>query len=131
MYSSVLHLTDLDATHFHRCEQAAAIAACFNAPLYLLHVIEQPPSLQLAQGLGFAEIERPNDLDAQTVLQTLSEALNIPRAHMLVKIGSLREQALETILALNCDLLIIGQHTHHFIPTLLENSAPCDVLTLR
>jgi len=138
MYSTILHLTDLDANHFHMCEQAVQIAACFKAPIYLLHVIEPPPSLQLAQGLGFAEIDRPNVIDAETVLLTLSDALKIPAKHLLVKIGSIKEQAIETIVKLNCDLLIIGQKSHHFMPALFEHSTqgiadqvPCDVLTLR
>jgi universal stress protein A len=138
MYSAVLHLTDLNDTHFHRCEQAVQIATCFNAPLYLLHVIETPPSLQIAQGLGFAEIDRPYLDDAMTVMQTLGEALQIPSEHLLVKVGTIREQALAALAELNCDLLIIGQHAHHFMLTLFESSAhsvadqvPCDVLTLR
>ncbi len=138
MYSNILYLTDLDALHFHHGEQAVRIATCLNASLYLLHVIEQPPSLQLAQGLGFAEIAQPNVLEAQSVLQTLGDALGIPYGHLMVKIGSIKEQAIETISKFHCDLLIIGQHAHHLLPSMLDSSAqavpnlvPCDVLTLR
>ena len=138
MYSSILHLTDLNDTHFDMCAHAVKIAACFQAPLYILHVVETPPSVQFAQGLGFAEIDSPNLSTANTVLQTLSDALDIPSARLLVKSGSIKERALETIAELNCDLLIIGQHVHHFMLSILESSAhsvadqvPCDVLTLR
>lgn len=59
MYTNILHATDLSNDHFNMCQQAAEIAKKFGAKLYLLHVIETPPSVQIAQGLGFAEINSP------------------------------------------------------------------------
>ena len=51
MYTNILFATDLLTEHKHLVESAAAIAKHFHAKLYLLHVIELPSTLQLAQGL--------------------------------------------------------------------------------
>ncbi len=138
MYTHILHATDLSETHFHLCEQAVEIAKKFNASFYLLHVIEPPASLQLAQGLGFAEFDAPVKEDAEAVLQTLAEAFHIPCEHVFVEVGAIKSQTLEKISALQCDLLIIGGHHHTKIPTLLGNvakelteAATCDVLTIK
>lgn len=140
MYTRILYATDLSSAHYPQCQQALEIALKFNATLYLLHVLETPSSLQLAQGLGFAEFDSPVPVqeDAEAVLQTLGDALNIPAAQQFVEIGSIKTHVLEKIAALECNLLIIGSHGKQNLPTLLGNtarslveSAPCDVLTLR
>ena len=51
----IIHATDLSENHFGMCERAVAIAKKLQAKLYLLHVVETPSSMVLAQGLGFAE----------------------------------------------------------------------------
>lgn len=138
MYTKILHATDLSENHFHMCEQAAQIAKCFHAKLYLLHVIEPPASLQLAQGLGFAEFDHPVKDDAQSVLRVLGEALNIPVDQQFVEIGSIKMNVLNKVKELACDLIIIGSHTPSNLPRFLGSTAhavvhhaPCDVLTLR
>jgi len=138
MYTHILHATDLSSTHFHLSQQALEIALKFNARLYLLHVIEPPTSLQLAQGLGFAEFDTPVKEDAEAVMRTLGDALNIPTSQQFVEIGSIKTHVFEKIESLGCNLLIIGSHMHTHIPALLGSSAqyiaesaPCDVLTVR
>ena len=74
MYTHILHATDLSETHFELCEQAAALSNKLGACLYLIHVIEAPASLQIAQGLGFAEIGKPVKDDAEVVMQVLGDA---------------------------------------------------------
>ena len=138
MYKTILHATDLNDTHFELCEQAVGIAAHFDAQLYLIHVIEAPASLQLAQGLGFAEIGVPVKDDAEVVMRVLGEALHIPEEQLLVESGSVKNKVLEKAAALDCDLLIIGRHTPHELSELISSTArnlmeqaPIDVLTLR
>lgn len=138
MYTHILHATDLTSNHFTLCQQAADIALRFDAKLYLLHVIEPPASLQLAQGLGFAEFDAPVKEDAETVMRTLGDALNLPDSHLFVEAGSIIAHTNKKIELLGCNLLIIGGHAHMNLPTLLGNtarslidSAPCDVLTLK
>lgn len=138
MYTTILYATDLSENHFQMCQKAAAIAKNFKAKLYLMHVIEPPASLQLAQGLGFAEFDRPIKEDAEAVMQTLGDALNIPKNQQFVDIGSIKTQVLDKAQALSCDLIIIGSHTPSKLPEFLGstahavvNHAKCDVLTLR
>ena len=140
MYSSILFATDLSDNHFNICQKAAEIAICFGAKLHLLHVIEPPPTLQLAQSLGFAEFDQPLPMkvDAQTVMKVLGEALNIPPEQQHVEIGSIKMKILEKVKTLSCGLIIIGSHTPSHLPAFLGSTAhavvhhaACDVLTLR
>lgn len=138
MYTHILHATDLSENHFHMCQQAVEIAKRFKAKLYLLHVIEPPATLQLAQGLGFAEFDSPIKDDAQAVMAVLGEALNIPLAQQFIEIGPITTNILDKAMALDCKLIIIGSHTPSKIPAFLGNTtreviqhAKCDVLTLR
>jgi universal stress protein A len=139
MYDRILHATDLNETHFNLCQQAVNIAKHFNARLYLLHVIEPPASLQLAQGLGFAQLNTPIQDDAKTVLKTLGDAFNIPEDQQFVETGSIKTHVFEKALALGCSLIIIGSHTASNIPAFLGSTArdivrdatSCDVLTVQ
>ena len=136
MYTCILYITDLDEHHFTWCQNAAKIAKQFNSPLHLLHVIEPPQSLQLAQGLALAEFDRPLKDDAELVMRTLGEALQIPISQQWVEIGSIKHHTIDKIKSLQCDLLIIGQHNPSGLPAFLDSSAretakavSCDVLT--
>ncbi|AHE67227.1 universal stress protein [Legionella oakridgensis] len=138
MYTSILHPTDLSENHFHMSEKAVEIAKCFNAKLFLLHVIEPPTSLQLAQGLGFAEFDKPIKEDAWAVMNVLGEALNIPVSQQFVEVGSIKMHVLEKVNELACNLIIIGRHRPTTLPAFLGSTAhavihhaPCDVLTLK
>ena len=138
MYTHILHATDLSENHFHMCQQAVDIAKRFNAKLYLLHVIEPPATLQLAQGLGFAEFDSPIKGDAQAVMAVLGEALDIPLDQQFVEIGSINTHVIEKVKELDCTLIIIGKHTPSKLPAFLGSTArdiihdaKCDVLTLQ
>ena len=138
MYTNILLATDLSENHFHMCQKAAEIAKSFHAKLFLLHVIEPPASLQLAQGLGFAEFDHPIKDDAQAVMRALGEALNIPVNQQFVEIGSIKMNVLKKVEELGCNLIIIGSHTPSKLPAFLGSTAhavvhhaKCDVLTLR
>ncbi|KTD52439.1 universal stress protein A UspA [Legionella rubrilucens] len=138
MYATILHATDLKENHFAMCQKAVAIAKAFGGTLHLLHVIEPPASLQLAQGLGFAELGNPVKDDAVTVMNVLGEALSLPVAQQHVAIGSIKQLVLKKVKELGCDLVIIGSHTPGHLPAFLGSTAhavvhhaPCDVLTIR
>ena len=138
MYTKILYATDLSENHFYMGQQAAQIAKRFNATLYILHVIEPPASLQLAQGLGFAEFDQPIKDVAQAVMSTLGEALNIPTDQLFVEVGSIEMHVLKKVEELSCNLIIIGSHTPSKLPAFLGSTAhavvhqaKCDVLTLR
>ena len=136
MYTNILFATDL--LNQHHAEKAQVIAKQLHATLYILHVIELPASIQLAQSLGFTELASPSTEDAQTVLSLVGETLNIPSSQQFVVVGSIKEIVLEKAQALNCQLIIIGSHSSSTLHSLLGstahaivNHAPCDVLTLK
>ncbi len=137
MYTNILYATDLSNEHNHLTKKAATIAKHFNAKLYLLHVIELPTSVQLAQGLGFTELANPVKDDAQTVLSLIGENFNIPAKQLFVEIGSVKEHIFSKVKELDCQLIIVGSHASSGFPFLgstahaTVNHAPCDVLTLR
>lgn len=138
MYKNILFATDLLKEHSALAEKARTIAKQFHARLYLLHVIELPATLQLAQGLGFTELAQPAKEDAQTVLALLGENCQIPPEQQFVEIGSVKEHIFNKVNELNCQLIIIGSHSssalHSFLGSTAHatvNHSPCDVLTLR
>ncbi|MBA2648476.1 MAG: universal stress protein [Legionella sp.] len=138
MYTNILCATDLSVEHNHYTEKAAAIAKQLRAKLYLLHVIELPASIQIAQGLGFTELAHPVKDDARTVLSLIGENLGIPPDQQLVEIGSIKEHIFDQVEILNCQLIIIGSQSKTGFSNILGstahavvNHAPCDVLTLR
>lgn len=140
MYSNILHATDLSEKHFIYCEKSLEIAKKFNSKLYIMHVIEPPNSLQLAQGLGFTEIYNPTSAlqSAQQILSIIGESLNIPSAQLIVEIGSIKEHIINKATELNCGLIIVGQHESTKLPGFLQSSAHeigqyanCDVLSIR
>lgn len=136
MYKHILLATDLDENHFNVCEQAVEIAKCFQGTLHLLHVISPPTTLQIAQGLGFAEFDSPVKDDALSVMSVLGEALNIPASQQHVEIGPITFHILDLANKLNCTLIILGSHTASLMSfdgntakDILQH-ASCDVLTL-
>ncbi len=137
MYTNILCATDLSVEHNHFTEKAASIAKQLHAKIYLLHVIELPASIQIAQGLGFTELGYPVKDDAQTVLSLLGESLGIPKKQLLVEIGSVKEHIFNKVTELNCQLIILGysntglSHILGSTAHAVVNHAPCDVLTLR
>ena len=138
VYTKILHATDLKENHYSMCQQAIDIAKRFDAQLYLLHVIEMPPSHQLAQGLGFAELINPMKDDAITVLSLVGDALGIAPEYQYVEIGSIKTHVLQKIQIIGCELLIMGSHATIHIPAFLDSTAhtilyniPCDVLIIR
>jgi universal stress protein A len=138
MYTNILYATDLSAEHSHLTEKAANIAKQFHAKLYLLHVIELPTSVQLAQSLGFAELGNPVKDDAQTVLSLIGESVNVSQAQQFVEVGSVKEHIFNKAKELDCQLIIVGSHSSTGMSAILGSTAhatvhhaPCDVLTLR
>lgn len=139
MYKNILHATDLAKDHFYMCEQAAKLAEKLSAKLFIMHVIEPPVSLQIAQGLGFTEIYNPCEAEknAISILQMIGESLDIPTSQQFVEIGSIKQHVIDKAKDLECNLIIIGHHTQHKLPGFLEstarlmiNDSPCDVLTI-
>lgn len=137
MRPTIIHATDLSENHYKMCERAVDMAERFKAKLYLIHVLETPPSMVLAQGLGFTEIENPEPLleDAIAVMGILGETFAIPKKQLLVETGSPKLHILQKANDLDAQMIIIG---HHSSKGLLGNTAQaiiheadCDVFVMR
>jgi universal stress protein A len=137
MSTTILHATDLSESHFNMCERAVDLAKKLQAKLYLLHVVETPSTMVLAQGLGFTEIESPEPLleDARSVMALLGETLGIPKKQLLIEWGSPKQHILQKEADLGCKMIIVGHHsTNHMLGNTaraIVDEAKCDVLTLR
>lgn len=138
MYKRILHATDLQQNHFSMCEKVTKLAKYHHAELFLVHVIEIPQSMLLAQNLGFAELLLPAKEDAKIVLKTIGDALNISEKHQFVDIGIVKQHILERASSLKCDLIVLGRHCSGILPSLLGSTtyhvmqhADCDVLILK
>lgn len=137
MLKYLLHATDLAEDHIDYFESAINIAKQLHAQLYFLHVLEQPKTWQIAQGLGLMEnIPLPTD-DSQLVMQTLAKTYQLEPDNMLVQQGSVKHKIIECLHELQIDLLLIGApsnpllqgeitHLSHYI----IHHAPCDVMLL-
>lgn len=137
MSTTILHATDLSENHFNMCERAVDLAKKLHAKLYLLHVVETPSTMLLAQGLGFTEIESPEPLleDARSVMALLGETLGIPKKQLLIELGSPKQHILQKEAYLACQMIIVGHHSsNHMLGNTaraIVDEAKCDVLTLR
>jgi universal stress protein A len=137
MLKYLLHATDLAEEHLDYFESSIQIARQLHAELFVLHVLEQPKTWQLAQGLGLIEnIPLPQE-DSLLVMQTLAKEYKLNPDHMLVIQGSPKHKILECSHELQIDLLLIGapsnpvlqgelSHLSHY----LIDHAPCDVMLL-
>ena len=137
MYSTIIHATDLQDDHYSMCTYAKEFADKFGAKLYLIHVIQPPTSLQLAQSLGFAEFDRPVQKDALSVMHVIAEGLSLPKENVMVEIGSIKSHLLKAINDLGAELIILGKGGHEHLPNILGSTAhaitqqaPCHVLTI-
>jgi nucleotide-binding universal stress UspA family protein len=138
MFKYILHATDLDEKHYEYCEQAVELANLLKAELYFLHVLEIPPSWQLAQGLGFApNIPLPTE-DTRTLMNVLGEQFHIPQERMIILEGNPKHKIIESIHDLQIDLLLIGAPSNQFlqgeithISHYLVEHSPCSVFLMR
>lgn len=138
MFQRLLFATDLLEGSHKVSLEAKHIAEKFEAELYIMHVVESPLSAQYAQALGFAELVNPPLDNAQMVLSTLADELDIPQSHQIICQGRAGHQIIEKAKALSIDAIIIGSHSVHALPQFLGSTANtivhkahCDVITLR
>ena len=138
MFKTILHATDLREYHLEYCEEAVKIAKYLKAELFFLHVLDLPPSWQLAQSLGLVENQPYPIEETKLVLNVLAEQFNLPQENMLLMEGSTKVKIIDCITELQIELLVIGSgsnpllqgemtHLSHY----LADHTPCDLLLMR
>jgi nucleotide-binding universal stress UspA family protein len=137
MYQRILHATDLESNHFNHCQQAYDISKKLNASFHLIHVINIPTSLYIAQTLGFAELQIPLRENVMLILKQVGDAFNLTDEQLHIAYGNVKHCVYDTIKQLGCDLLIIGSHSQKKFPSFLGSNAfsilqhaPCNIITL-
>lgn len=138
MYHKILFATDLMHNSQNFAHQAKRIAEHFSGELSVLHIIEPPSSAVYAASLGFAKYPEPVKDDAQLVLSTLCDEIDIPKSHQRVEVGSVKQCIISVADEIGADLIIIGCHGQAGWSHLLGSTANavlhhahCDVITLR
>lgn len=138
MEMRLLLATDLLRGSHHLGLRAKSIADQLSAKLSIIHIIETPISSQYAQALGFAELIEPSTIEAQEVLATLADELQIPLEEQFVFVGRASNKIIQCAKDKNFDGIIIGSHAQTALPNFLGSTANnilhkahCNVITLR
>ena len=138
MYKNILYITDLNVSHVLLGQQAAEIAKKFKSQLHLLHVLEEPCSIQIAQALGFAEIEPPKINDAKLVLEILANTIDVHKNNTHIMVGTIEHCVYNFVQKNLIELIVLGSHQASSTPKILEHTGekiisqpPCDILIIK
>lgn len=138
-YRKVLLVVDLSADSELVGERAKVIAACYQAEITLLHVVEYVPVEPLGEALlSTAHIESELVDRARSKLADLAQKLSLSDRAQLVEIGSIKAEIIRVAQRLDVDLIVLGSRERHGLAILLNftedtilHAAPCDFLAVR
>lgn len=138
-YKKILLVVDLSEDSQIIGERAKAIAACYQADITVLHVVEYVPVEPMGEALlPTVQIESELVARARTKLAELSRKLGLDQSHQLVETGSIKAEIIRTAQRLGSDLIVLGSRERHGLAILLNftedtilHAAPCDVLAVR
>lgn len=138
-YQKILLGVDLSEDSHIVGERAKAIAACYQAEITLLHVVEYVPVEPMGEALLPAvQIEGELVERAKLRLGELAQTLGLGQCQQLVRAGTIKGEIIRTAQQLGCDLIVLGSRERHGLAILLNftedtilHAAPCDVLAVR
>lgn len=135
MYQHLVFASAMQAEEEPYIVKTQTLANALGAKLSLVHIYEIPGSLQLAQGLGFAEIAAPSAEDLNMLFATYAAGFGIESKDTRVLTGELWPSLSDAIKTIKADLLVIGEHhatlSEAFLHHKKKNGAfACDILTL-
>ncbi|PZN32739.1 MAG: universal stress protein [Proteobacteria bacterium] len=138
-YKNVLLAVDLSEDSRVIGERAKAIAACYDATITLLHVVEYVPIEPMGEALlPTVQIETDLVARARAKLAELAAQLDLPHARQIVETGSIKTEIVRSAQRLDADLIVLGSRERHGLAMLLNftedtilHAAPCDVLAVR
>jgi universal stress protein A len=138
-YKKILVVVDLSDDSQIIGERAKAIAACYQASITLLHVVEYVPVEPMGEALlPTVQIEGELVDRARIKLTELAQRLSLGSSPQLVETGSIKAEIVRTAHKLGVDLIVLGSRERHGLAILLNftedtvlHAAPCDVLAVR
>jgi len=138
-YKKILLVVDLTEDSQLIGERAKAIAACYQAQIELLHVVEYVPVEPMGEALLPAvQIEGELAARAQTRLAELARQLGLADAVQRVATGAIKAEIIRVARERNVDLIVLGSRERHGLAILVNftedtvlHQAPCDVLAVR
>jgi universal stress protein A len=140
MYRRILTVVDLTDRSPEVVQRARGIAAaCGNAQLELLHVVEFVPVEPLSDSLMPAvQIEGELLERARARLLALATSLDLGTVPRHVAAGNVKSEILRIARELAVDLIVLGSRERHGLSILVNltedtvlHAAPCDVLAVR
>lgn len=138
-YKNILLVVDLSEDSQIIGERAKAIAACHQAEITLLHVVEYVPVEPMGEALlPTVQIEGELVQRAKLRLTELAQKLSLSNSRQLVETGGIKTEIIRTAQRLHTDLIVLGSRERHGLAILLNftedtilHAAPCDVLAVR
>lgn len=138
-YRKILVVVDLSEDSEVIAARAKAIAACDDAQLLFLHVVEFVPVEPMGETLLPAvQIEEELMQRARVRLRELTTRLDLPACERFVEAGNIKAEILRVAQEQAVDLIVLGSRERHGLAILLNftedtvlHSAPCDVMAVR
>lgn len=138
-YRKILVVVDLSEDSDIIAARARAIAACYDARLVFLHVVEFVPVEPMGETLlPTVQIEEELIQRARVRLRELATRLELPSSECLVEAGNIKAEILRVAQEQAVDLIVLGSRERHGLAILLNftedtvlHCAPCDVMAVR
>ena len=138
-YRRILLVVDLSEDSAHIGERAKVLAACEQAEITLLHVVEYVPLEPMGETLMPAvQIESELVQRAKTKLADLAARLGLSNSAQMIETGSIKAEIIRVAQEQKVDLIVLGSRERHGIAIMVNftedtvlHQAPCDVLAVR
>jgi universal stress protein A len=138
-YKKILLVVDLSQDSDLIGERAKAIAACYDAQIELLHVVEYVPVEPMGEALLPAvQFEGELAARAKTRLAELAGRLGLSASVQTVETGAIKSEIIRVTQERKSDLIVLGSRERHGLAILVNftedtvlHQAPCDVLAVR
>jgi universal stress protein A len=138
-YKKLLVLLDLSPDSEQIAVAARDLAACSEAAIVALHVVEFVPAEPMGESLmPTVQIEQELIKRSNEKISELLARLKIPRAVWRVESGNTKSEILRVAAEEGVDLIVLGSRERHGLAILVNftedtilHAAHCDVLAVR
>ena len=138
-YKKILVLLDLSEGSEHVAMTGRDMAACFDAALIVLHVVEFVPVEPLGESLmPTTQIEEDLIKRARSQLGELTARLALTKATWRVEAGNTKTEILRVAKEEHADLIVLGSRERHGLAIMVNftedtvlHAAHCDLLAVR